>query len=276
MSKKTKKKKARAASLQGQPRQAPEHGPLIAVRGPLVCRRRPAVPAGRCRRRPARPAGRRSLSVARGRRCARRAPAGSRPRTNEPARRSMPAPTGAWHERLVALLELPVVDRHAAGGARGCSRSSGAAAQNSSRLIVRSAGRSARRRRVTARSRPLGGRCDGGDRLVPPLARRRARGVRRVRGRRRAQRRCTCSTSPPAGPARRDPAHPGRQSVAWLPDGSGFLYTRYPEDDQYNRKVFRHRLGADRGRRRAGLGRRCRRPRRGPTSPRRPTAGTCS
>ena len=32
-------------------------------------------------------------------------------------------------------------------------------------------------------------------------------------------------------------------SVAWLPDGGTFLYTRYPEGDEYNRKVFRHELG---------------------------------
>ncbi len=34
-------------------------------------------------------------------------------------------------------------------------------------------------------------------------------------------------------------------SVAWEPDGSGFLYTRYPEGDEYHRTVFAHRLGAD-------------------------------
>ncbi len=32
-------------------------------------------------------------------------------------------------------------------------------------------------------------------------------------------------------------------SVAWLPDESGFYYTRYPEGDRYNRQVFLHRLG---------------------------------
>jgi prolyl oligopeptidase len=32
-------------------------------------------------------------------------------------------------------------------------------------------------------------------------------------------------------------------SVAWLPDGSGFYYTRYPAGDRYNRRVFLHRLG---------------------------------
>ena len=32
-------------------------------------------------------------------------------------------------------------------------------------------------------------------------------------------------------------------SVAWEPDGSGFAYTRYPEGDHYHRTVHYHRLG---------------------------------
>ncbi|MET0324780.1 MAG: prolyl oligopeptidase family serine peptidase, partial [Ilumatobacteraceae bacterium] len=32
-------------------------------------------------------------------------------------------------------------------------------------------------------------------------------------------------------------------SVAWEPDRSGFVYTRYPEGDQYHRTVHHHRLG---------------------------------
>jgi len=32
-------------------------------------------------------------------------------------------------------------------------------------------------------------------------------------------------------------------SLAWEPDGSGFVYTRYPEGDQYHRTVHRHVLG---------------------------------
>ena len=34
-------------------------------------------------------------------------------------------------------------------------------------------------------------------------------------------------------------------SVAWEPDGSGFCYTRYPEGDEYHRAVHHHTLGAD-------------------------------
>ncbi len=34
-------------------------------------------------------------------------------------------------------------------------------------------------------------------------------------------------------------------SVAWEPDGSGFFYTRFPPGDSYHRTVFHHSLGAD-------------------------------
>ena len=32
-------------------------------------------------------------------------------------------------------------------------------------------------------------------------------------------------------------------SVAWMPGEDTFFYARYPEGDEYNRKIFRHRLG---------------------------------
>ncbi len=34
-------------------------------------------------------------------------------------------------------------------------------------------------------------------------------------------------------------------SLSWLPDRTAFLYTRYPEGENYNRRVYRHLLGAD-------------------------------
>jgi len=39
--------------------------------------------------------------------------------------------------------------------------------------------------------------------------------------------------------------HTRAASIAWLADGSGFRYTRYPEGSEYDRKVYVHRLGAD-------------------------------
>jgi prolyl oligopeptidase len=32
-------------------------------------------------------------------------------------------------------------------------------------------------------------------------------------------------------------------SVAWMPDAASFLYTRYPDGDEYNRMVYRHEIG---------------------------------
>lgn len=34
-------------------------------------------------------------------------------------------------------------------------------------------------------------------------------------------------------------------SIAWLPDETAFYYTRYPEGERYNRRVFLHSLGSD-------------------------------
>ena len=34
-------------------------------------------------------------------------------------------------------------------------------------------------------------------------------------------------------------------SLGWLPDGSGFMYTRYPDGDEYHRMVYAHTLGTD-------------------------------
>ena len=39
--------------------------------------------------------------------------------------------------------------------------------------------------------------------------------------------------------------HTKAASVAWLPDSSGFYYTAYPANDQYNRRVLFHVLGDD-------------------------------
>ena len=80
----------------------------------------------------------------------------------------------------------------------------------------------------------------------------------------------------PQAPERRDPRDPRRQRWPGCPGGAAFLYSRYPDGDQYNRRIYRHRLGRAVDRRRAGVGRPAQRPRRGPTSPRRPTAASPS
>ncbi len=63
---------------------------------------------------------------------------------------------------------------------------------------------------------------------------------------------CTCSTSP-AGVTLPDRISRTRAAdLAWLPDGSGFYYTRYPApgaipagEEHYHRGVYFHRLGDD-------------------------------
>ena len=84
---------------------------------------------------------------------------------------------------------------------------------------------------------PGGRRRAGRDRLVPPLADGAPGRVRRLRGRRRAQR--------AAGARRRHrPAPPDEipdtraASVAWLPGDDAFLYARYPEGDEYDRRIY--------------------------------------
>ncbi|MDQ3544176.1 MAG: prolyl oligopeptidase family serine peptidase [Actinomycetota bacterium] len=49
----------------------------------------------------------------------------------------------------------------------------------------------------------------------------------------------------PAGLASDEIPYTRACSLAWEPDGSGFFYTRYPEGDEYNRTVHFHELGRD-------------------------------
>ena len=74
------------------------------------------------------------------------------------------------------------------------------------------------------------------------------------------------STSPPASTSRTRSPTPEPRRWAGCPTRAGFLYTRYPEDSEYGRRVYEHVLGAAVGRRPAGVGRAGRRPSRGPTS----------
>ena len=66
--------------------------------------------------------------------------------------------------------------------------------------------------------------------------------------------RCASSTSPRASCTPTRSPTPRAASVAWLPDGSAFAYTRYPdpaavgdEEANYNRTVWWHVLGDDPG-----------------------------
>ncbi len=52
-----------------------------------------------------------------------------------------------------------------------------------------------------------------------------------------------CSTSRPARHLGDEIPETRAATVGWLPDASGFLYTRYPEGAEYGRMVYEHRLG---------------------------------
>ena len=162
----------------------------------------------------------------------------------------MPGPIDrAWHERLVALLGCR--SRPGAGWpVTGSSPSSAAGGQKQFALVVRSADDPDGAAPVSCSIRPTW-------RPTPP---RRSTGTTR---------RPTADLvaygiseggderSVAAGARRRRPAtlRPDEipdtraASVGWLPDGSGFLYTRYPEGDEYHRTRLPphpgHRLGDD-------------------------------
>ena len=148
---------------------------------------------------------------------------------------------GWWHERLVALMQLPVVMAVQVRGRHLFSLERPAGAEQF--LLTR---RSAvDRRRGARRPRRPGGR-----------------------HRRRGQRRRLVRASPDGALVAVGTSEGGTEdsvlrvldttdgrdlgeaipntracSVAWEPDGSGFVYTRYPEGDQYHRTVHHHRLG---------------------------------
>ena len=92
----------------------------------------------------------------------------------------------------------------------------------------RAAGEGARRRPHARRPAPADRRSDRGARLVPPVPRRSAHRVRHLDRGRRAQHVARPERRDRRAPAGRDPQHP-RRSIAWMPDGSAFAYTRYPE-----------------------------------------------
>ena len=181
-------------------------------------------------------------------------PLGRRPeRTHPPGARRPARPTG-WHERLVALLGAGVGRRAACAGDRvfALERAGG---QAQFALVVRSA--------VDPPRRP--GSCStrrAGPPTPPsaidwyhPSPDGRPGGLRHVARGATSARRCGCSTSRPASTWPDEIPDTRAASVGWLPDASGFLYTRYPEGDEYHRHGVRpyprHRLA----RRPAGVGR---------------------
>ena len=149
---------------------------------------------------------------------------GRGPERTHPRRRSTPGPTDrAGTSASSRCCELPDLGRRAAWPVTGCSRWSGRRAGQMQLSLVRPAGRRAgapRRASCSIRPRWSADAADG-HRLVPPVARRRARRLRHLRGRRRALASCGSSTSRPASTWPTRSPRPGPPASAWLPDGSG-------------------------------------------------------
>ena len=147
----------------------------------------------------------------------------------------------AWLDRLVTLLELPVSTgvRVAADRVFSLERGGG---QKQFTLVVRPAGEAAGRARVLVDPATLVADATAAiDWYHPSLdGELVAYGVSEGGDERSVLRVLEVST----GQHRADEIPDTRAaSVAWLPGNHSFFYARYPADDEYNRRIFRHRLG---------------------------------
>jgi prolyl oligopeptidase len=150
---------------------------------------------------------------------------------------------GVWHERLVALMALPVVEHVVLRGDRLFLLEREAHAQQS-RLTVRPLADPASAVRVLADpSADADDAASAVDWFMPS-----ADGGLVVFGVSEGG-----SENSTLSVARADDGSllPDRipncraAGIAWEPDGTGFYYTRYPHGDEYHRTVHHHRLGAD-------------------------------
>lgn len=150
---------------------------------------------------------------------------------------------GVWHERLVALMALPVVEHVVLRGNRLFLLEREPHAQQS-RLAVRSLVDPSASVRVLAD--PSAGAADAAsavDWYTPSVdGELVAYGVSEG-----GSENSTLSVVRTADGSSLGEAIPNCRaaSVAWEPDGSGFFYTRYPEGDEYHRTVHHHVLGRD-------------------------------
>ena len=150
---------------------------------------------------------------------------------------------GVWHERLVALMALPVVEQVALRGERLFLVERAAGAQQS-RLTVRPLADPASA--VTVLADPAAAAEDSAsavDWYMPSVdGALVAFGVSEGGSENstlHVVRTEDASLLPDEIPNCR------AASVSWEPDGAGFFYTRYPEGDEYHRTVHHHVLGAD-------------------------------
>ena len=171
---------------------------------------------------------------------------GPRRRTRSPAPSIDGLPGRArWHERLVALMQLPVVLEAARRGEHlfTVERPSGAEQFRLARAGPPSPARSRRRRspiRVPPPPTPPMPSTGSRPRVDGSLV---AIGTSEGGTERSTLRVISGMDGSPAGTADDEIPDTRACSVAWEPDGSGFFYTRYPEGDEYHRTVHHHRLG---------------------------------
>jgi prolyl oligopeptidase len=150
---------------------------------------------------------------------------------------------GAWHERLVALMSLPLVQAVQVRGDRLIMLEREAGAQQS-RLVVRSLTDPAGGAIVLAD--PAAGAADAASAVdwfyASPRGELVAFGVSEG-GTENSLLRVVRTAD---GTLLTDEIPNCRAcSVGWEPDELGFYYTRYPEGDEYHRTVHRHSLGDD-------------------------------
>jgi prolyl oligopeptidase len=149
---------------------------------------------------------------------------------------------GAWHERLVALMGLPVVLAAEVRGERVILLEREPGAQQA-RLVARDLDDPSS---VTVLADPAAGSDDAAIAIdwfyASPDGGSVAYGVSEG-GTERSALRVVATVD---GVHRADEIPNCRGcSLGWEPDGSGFVYTRYPDGDEYRRLAYHHRLGDD-------------------------------
>ena len=168
---------------------------------------------------------------------------GGGPERTNPAGARRPAPIGGVARaprRVAGRADVALVPRRRRPAS---SRWSVAAAPRSTRSSCAPRDRPARAGPRAARPVGAGRRRHRGHRLVLPVPRRAAGGLRHCPRAATSAACCGCSTSSPASTCPTRSPTPGPLRSAGSPTSSGFLYTRYPAGAEYGRQVYEHRLG---------------------------------
>jgi len=148
-----------------------------------------------------------------------------------------------WHERLVALLQAPVVTGCRLAGDWVFTLERGGGAPQHALVVRRADDKDAPARRLVDPAELAADAAAAIDWYEPsPDGALVAYGVSQGGDERSTLRVLDVAT----GTVLADQIPETRAaSVAWHRDASGFAYTRYPEGDEYHRRVYEHRLGTD-------------------------------